>query len=282
MKLFNNHSHEDVKTMVPVLFAALMAVVACWYEPVTDVNDEFNADKTFQSLVDSSSAEEDYTSKSPSSTARSSPGYPELELSLSDIDERINEYPPKDIVSQDRFIPIADDVEKKVGKMDELKKALNSKLGTDGLISGLHDKDMWKKLHKYLELNFGDFMIDGHLSIELHIRYILCSYVVVFIPAQFAFFFPAFYTIFIPKKAYKIPVVGDALRGLDRFLKFVSDRSTKTFIITFYFGRQNSMVEDIEFIKRIPDLIFTDPLAILRELLKFEIRSEGYSNKQEL
>lgn len=267
-----------------LIFIALVTGVAGWYEPVTDLNKEFDADRRFliAPLETESSAEDEYTSRRVQDGGLGSQYNPEPDLSLSEIDERINEYPPRQILSQDKFIPIADDAERKLKKMEELKKALNKKLGTDGLISGLHDKDMWKRLHRYLTLNFKDFMLDGHLSIELQIRYVLCCYVVACIPAQFAFFFPASYGIIIPTKARRIPILSDALKGLDRFLKFVSDKSTETFIITFYFGRQNSLLEDIDFIKKIPDLMFTDPLAILRELLKFEIRSEGYDNKKEL
>lgn len=256
-----------------MLLFIVIAEILCWYEP---------ADVKSMMLLrpeNDSSEKEGYGGRKPEPQMERDSG---VDLSVSDVEERINEYPPRKILRQDKFIPVADEVEMKRRKMDELKRALNKELGTDSLVHGLHDRDMWRKLHGYLSLHFKDFMIDGHLSIELHIRYVLCCYIVAFIPAQFAFFFPAFYSMLIPKRAYKVPVLGDALRGLERFLKFVSDNSTKTFIITFYFGRQNSLVEDIEFIKRVPDLIFSDPLAILREVLKFEIRSEGYDNKREL
>lgn len=266
--------------MKPTILILFTEVIG-WYEPVTDLNDEFNADRAFHPrMYDDSSYLNEY--KPQGTRAQDGQDDRDADISLSDISEVINEYPQKDLSYQDKFIPIADDVKRKIDKMDELKDAINNKLETDGFVSGLHDRDAWNRLHKFLTLNFRDYIIDGHLSVELHIRYILCCYVVAFVPAEFAFFFPAFYDVFVPKKAHKIPILCDLLRGLDRFLKFVSDSSRKTFIITFYVGRRNSLLEDIDFIKKIPDLLFTDPLAILRELLKFEIRAEGYNNKKEL
>lgn len=266
--------------MLLVVLVALVPPALAWYEPAIDASKLPRDDLAFRPQDSESTNNNEYTSKG--GQAPEALSNPDPDLSVSDIEEKINEYPAREIVSaQDRSIPVADDAQVKRDKIDELTKAFNKKIGTTK-VSGIHDRDAWNRLYNHLKLNFKDFMINGHLSIELHIRYVLCCYVVAFIPAQFAFLFPAFYKVLIPKKAMKVPILGDALRGLDRFLTFVSDRSTKTFIITFYFGRQNSLVEDIEFVKRVPDLIFTDPLAILRELLKFEIRSEGYDNKKEL
>ncbi|KMV65953.1 hypothetical protein M970_060520 [Encephalitozoon cuniculi EcunIII-L] len=266
--------------MAPIILAAFGLKILSWYEPAVDVSKIPRDDMVLKLQESESTNDREYAGLG--KDAQEALSNPDPDLSLSDVEEKINEYPPREITSkQDRSIPIADDVKIKTDKVDELTKAFNKKIGTTK-VSGIHDKEAWNRLYEYLRLNFKDFLIDGHLSIELHIRYVLCCYVVAFIPGQFAFLFPAFYKVFIPKRAMKVPILGDALREIDRFLTFVSDRSTKTFIITFYVGRQNSLVEDLEFIKRVPDLIFSDPMAILRELLKFEIRSEGYSSKKEL
>ncbi|ADM11657.1 uncharacterized protein Eint_060490 [Encephalitozoon intestinalis ATCC 50506] len=268
--------------MVHIALMSFIPGALSWYEPAIDPSKIPRDDAILRFGESESSNTGEYSPGHTDERVTENQQDNDPDISLSDIDERINEYPSKEILPpQVRSIPIADDVEAKIEKVRELTKAFNKKIGTEN-VSGIHDREAWNKFYEYLKLNFKDFLIDGHLSIELHIRYVLCCYVVAFIPAEFAFLFPASYKIFIPKRAMKVPILGDAIKGIDRFLTFVSDRSSKTFIITFYVGRQNSLVEDIEFIKRVPDLIFTNPIEILREILKFEIRSEGYDNKKEL
>lgn len=144
-------------------------------------------------------------------------------------------------------------------------------------VSPINDKNMWKKLYDYINANLKDFFVDGTFSIELQIRYVMCSYIIAFIPGQFAFVIPGFYTYLIPKKAYNIPIISDALRGMKKFFKFCKKTSRESLFITFYFGRKNSLQDDIKFILKIPELISTDPMAIIRELLEFRIKAEGYN-----
>ncbi|EOB14101.1 hypothetical protein NBO_38g0012 [Nosema bombycis CQ1] len=190
----------------------------------------------------------------------------------------------KELMDDLRFIKYEDplsispseEAQKKVKDLESLAKRINESYDLGDTVSSLTDKNMWERLHKYIKNHLKDFLIDGHLSIELQIRYVLCSYIIAFIPGQFAFVIPGFYTFLIPKKAHKIPIVSDALRGLKAFLRFSKDTSRESLFITFYFGRANSIAEDIDFILKIPDLIVNDPIAIIRELLAFRIKANGY------
>lgn len=203
---------------------------------------------------------------------------PEKEDGDSDFNSSLNElYPLPTPTTGENTVP-ADDIADKVSEMDAMKDKLNKALGSDGNVGSLVDKNLWKKLHDHIVLNFPKLSIDGHLGIQLHIRYFLCCYIVAFIPAEFAFFFPGVYKRLIPKKAYKVPILGDALIELETFLRFVRLESKTSFIITFFLGRRNSVIEDLKFLLKVPDKIFSDPMFILREVLAFEIRAEGYKD----
>lgn len=179
-----------------------------------------------------------------------------------------------------KYVSPVDDIQNKEDTLNELSKKFNEAFDLDEDVSSLVDKNMWERLHNYIKLNLKDFLIDGHLSIELQIRYVLCSYIIALIPAQFAFVVPGFYTYLIPKKAHKIPIVKDALKGLKTFFRFTKATSRESLFITFYFGRANSVSEDIDLILRIPDLILNDPVTLIRELLSFRIKAAGYDPKK--
>ncbi|KAM0674317.1 hypothetical protein GVAV_002394 [Gurleya vavrai] len=162
--------------------------------------------------------------------------------------------------------------------INDLHKNINERLDLDGEIASLNDKKKWKGLFDHLKLNFKDYFFDGKLSIQLHIRYFLCCYIIAFIPADFVFFYPAAWQRLLPEKVMKVPIFGDALREYKIFEKFVKDQAGKKFIVTFYFGRKNTLIEDLKFLVTLPDKIYNDPGSILRELLEFEITSEGYAD----
>jgi hypothetical protein len=245
-----------------VVAIALLTSVCSWYEPVLN--------RGIEDKLERPSSEMNEYEMEPGAMK------PGDDMSKSEMDDVLNEYPPRPIGYNDDQTPGAEDALAKTKELDDLKKALNERLGTEDYISGLHDKDSWRKLHDYLKTNWELFAIDGKFSIPLEIRYVLCCYVILFIPGEFGFFIPGFYKVLIPRSAKKIEIINNALEGLDRFLKFVRKRSKETFLISFHFGRKNTLREDIEFIKRVPDLIFTEPMAIVREVLKFEIRADGY------
>ncbi|KAK6090957.1 hypothetical protein P3W45_000202 [Vairimorpha bombi] len=172
--------------------------------------------------------------------------------------------------------PQAEDAALTAQKLDEFHKTFSEALELGDTVSSITDKDMWKRLYEYISINLPKFFIDGHFSIAFEIRYVMCSYVVAYIPGQFAFVIPGFYTYLIPKKAYTVPVLADGLKGLKKFFKFCKRRSRDSLMITFFIGRENSVLEDLKFILDIPHMITVNPLGILRELLGFRIKAEGY------
>eukprot|EP00866_Antonospora_locustae_P001993 jgi/Antlo1/1993/2213 len=193
----------------------------------------------------------------------------------SDFNSTMNEMYPKLIWRGEEDVPPTEDTIEKTKKLEEMKKKLNEALGTREEVKGLTDKDMWKRLHDYLVQNFNDFLVNGHLGVEMQIRYFLCCYVVVFLPMQTAFFVPAIFFKWIPRSSYKTPVLNDALKGLEIFLQFVRKESQTTFLISFVVGRKNMLKEDLQFILDIPQKILSDPAFIIREFLGFEIRARG-------
>lgn len=238
-------------------------------------NTNSGKDKTneFDKFLEKDSSSEQEYKETPSSNPKAESDSTNKEL-LDDL--RSMKYEEPKIVSP------SDDIQSKEDILNELSKKFNETFDLDGHVSSLSDKNMWERFHNYIKLNLGDFLIDGHLSIELQIRYVLCSYIIAFIPGQFAFVVPGFYTYLIPKEAHKIPIVKDALKGLKKFFRFTKDTSRESLFITFYFGRANSISEDIDLILRIPDLILNDPITLIREILSFRIKAEGYDpNKYE-
>lgn len=225
--------------------------------------------KEFDRFLEGDSSEEQSNSEDPTPLERDEPVSDEKEL-LDDLEAIKIEDPST--------ISPSEDVQAKVETLGDIATRFNEVHGLKKGVSSLTDKNMWKRLHAYIKLNLGDFLINGNLSIQLEIRYILCCYVIAFIPGQFAFVVPGFYTYLIPKKAHTIPIVSDGLKGLKAFFRFAKDKSRESLFITFYFGRANSISEDIDFILRIPDLLVHDPVSLLREFLKFKIKAEGYDS----
>ncbi|KCZ81034.1 hypothetical protein H312_01520 [Anncaliia algerae PRA339] len=169
-------------------------------------------------------------------------------------------------------------VEEKLSKVEEIDlmtKKLNRLLGDD-LIKSPFDRKLWQKLYEFLMEHLEDFMVDGCIGIEMHIKYFLCVYIVAFIPGEFVFAFPAFLPKLLPKKAFKIPIVRDILIEMNNFLRFVRWRSQKTLIIPFFIGKKNSLKKDLEIIRRIPDLIFDDPQYLFTSLFALKVNARGY------
>lgn len=198
------------------------------------------------------------------------PSDSDYNLEKDDLFERID---TKDMIDSS--------LEEKLSKTEELDlmaKKLNRLIEDDSLIKPVTDKEIWTRLYEFLKENLDEFMIDGHLGVEMHIKYIFCVYVVAFIPAEFVFAFPAFLPKLLPKKAFKIPVVRDILEEMTNFLKFIRFRSKKTLIIPFFIGKKNSVLEDLELIKKIPELIYDDPEKLFKSLFALKVNAKGYDD----
>ncbi|KAM0686994.1 hypothetical protein COBT_001775 [Conglomerata obtusa] len=160
-----------------------------------------------------------------------------------------------------------------------LSKKINNALDLDAdEISSLVDEKQWRDLFSYFSLNLDDFIHNGSLSIQLHIRYFACCYIIAFLPADFIFFYPGAWHKLVPKELFQMQVIGDAIIEYKKFERFVKDQKDKKFLVTFYFGRKNTLLEDLKILIRIPKMIYRNPAKIFRELLEFEIRAEGYAD----
>lgn len=199
---------------------------------------------------------------------REKPDFGDIKMSLNDIvidqGENLESFKSDSV---DSFV--------KDQKLKEQRDKLAKYLQTDDVYS-LTSLDLWKKIREYIILNWPKLFNDGYLSIPLDIRYNFCVFIVMMIPAEVIFPIPAFYTYLIPKSAHKVPILKDALKELERFFAFVKKRSKKQFLISFYVGRGGSPKEDLDFLLEIPKLITTDPIKILRWLLRYEIKSDGF------
>lgn len=204
----------------------------------------------------------------------------EISANSDDVNSTNEEQKPYDLTRKkvEREVPKVTEEAENKKYIEDLTEKLNKSLGLNGEISSLTNEKSWEKLYKHFETNFGDYFVDGKFSIPLHIRYFMCCYIIIFIPGEFAFFYPAMWPELIPDAVLTNEIMKSVLSELRLFQKFVKKKSTKTLLVTFYFGRKNSMLEDLKFIINIPFLIFSDPLVIVRELLSFELKSEGYED----
>lgn len=242
--------------------------ISGFFEPLNKITAPNNTLDPFLADENSSSEQAEFdATKDQSLQSDSSSTNKELFDDLAD-NKITNTLPP---------VPQSEDASMTQEKLEDFTKKFNDALQLDDVVKPITDKDMWKRLHDYIISHWDKFFIDGHLSVALELRYIMCSYVIAFIPGQFAFVIPGFYTYLIPKQVYKIPIISDALRGVKRFFKFCKKTSRDKLFLTFYFGRANSLKQDLEFLKRIPDMIKNNPVGIIRELLAFSIKADGYN-----
>lgn len=200
----------------------------------------------------------------------------EVSKDSDDAYSTINELNPYDYTADKAKVPKVIQEADNKKYIEDLTKKLNKSLGLDDEITSLTDEKAWEKFYKHIELNFGNYFVDGKFMIDIQVRYFMCCYVFIFIPAEFAFFYPAMWPRLLPDSFLTNQYVKEVLKYIYIWQKFVKKKSKKKFLITFYVGRKNSLIDDVKFLLRIPFVLFSDPLEILRGLLAFEIKSEGY------
>lgn len=152
---------------------------------------------------------------------------------------------------------------------EKLKKTLNT-----NDVDSIGNIDMWKKLHKYLSTNWDTLVVDGFLKINFFVNYSFCVFIFLQIPAEVIFPIPSFYSFFIPKSAYSLPVFQTFFTKLKQFDKSVREKSKKIGLINFIIGKKINSKTDLDFILEIPKLIKNDPIKVLRWFIDFEMRSK--------
>lgn len=158
--------------------------------------------------------------------------------------------------------------------LDSMDEYINDQLGLPkGSVPTINNKKAFKKLHDWIMLHFDDLALNGRLAISLEIRYFMCTYIVAFIPAQFAFFFPRALVSVIP--ATDKPVISDFVKALKTFLDFVKANESGELFITFSIGRTFNLKNDFDFILSIPKKILSDPLYLLKQALMFDLKAAG-------
>lgn len=234
--------------------------------------DPFESKKRLaRDLEDEDDDEQAYVSREPETASASS----------DNANSDFNTAFPEEIQLPEFDIPQSEKIEEQKKKIKQMTEKLNEALDLKGEITDVTDEEKWKKLFKHFEINIEDYIINGKLSIQLHIRYFLCCYIVAFIPADFIFFYPSFLIKIIPEDKIKIDFIAGAIKELKLFQEFVKSKASTSFLVTFYFGRKNTLIEDLKFIATIPNNLFSNPTSIIRELLGFELTSEGYAEYKE-
>lgn len=184
---------------------------------------------------------------------------------------------PQEIKKRPEHITESQKATEKLKDMDDMEDYINKELGLpEKSIPNIHNSNAFKRLHKWLMDNLNDLIVNGRISITLEIRYMLCCYVVAFIPAEFVFFFPRFLITMIP--AIDKPLIGEFIETLKTFLDFVKIDSRNKLFTTFSIGRKFDSKKDLDFILEIPNKILSDPIYIIRYVLMFDLKADGYED----
>lgn len=187
----------------------------------------------------------------------------------------------KDIPKNIKQLKLYNNYEKQLKEQEEqINKELNLTLKKEKIYS-INNKDIYDKFLKYISLNINDYLINGKLGIEFQIRYFACCFIIIFIPGEIGFFFPAQIIKWIPKKLKLKKFISNFILETELFFKFIKIESSSQFLINVIFGRSNSLFKDIEdCVYAIRDLI-KFPEKSIKTLLDFQIRSIGYNEFKE-
>ncbi|ELQ74369.1 hypothetical protein THOM_2732, partial [Trachipleistophora hominis] len=169
---------------------------------------------------------------------------------------------------------ISEETERMHTDLNSMADYINDQLGLPkDAVPSINNKKAFKRLYDWLMLHFDDLALNGRIAISLEIRYFMCAYIVAFLPAQFAFFFPRALVKIIPSTDK--PIIGDFVKSLKTFLDFVKANEQGELFITFSVGRSFNSKRDFDFILAIPKKIISDPLYVLQQALMFDLKAAG-------
>lgn len=162
-------------------------------------------------------------------------------------------------------------------RVDDHAEKLNKLLDSNSIYS-LTSSDLWNRIYEYLVEHLDEFLKNGNLFFKIHMRYSLCTYIMPLLPTDYILVFPSFYKILIPSKFKKIKAVSDFLKSLDKFFTLVKQRSKTEILPTFVFKRSGSLKDDLIVIKRIPELIKTNPSSLVSWLFNFTVEKQSLTD----
>lgn len=187
-----------------------------------------------------------------------------------DIENQKEETPPKD--SNSPYLKAIQKQDKLDQQVEALKKVLKEKN-----LYPITSNDLWAKIYKYIMDHIDEFLKNLQFSISFPIRYTFCVYIIPIIPAEKTLVFPAFYKFIIPRKVKKIPLVKDWMKKFDDFMNIIKKKSKTELLVTVRIKRPNTVKEDLEILKRIPDLVKNDPMQLIRWIFEFKAETTQFN-----
>ena len=154
-------------------------------------------------------------------------------------------------------------------KMKVHARDLNAGLGTKNLAS-MHSRAPWNKLYEYIRANWSLLVKDGFIGLPIQAKYLWCTFIFIQIPAEVAVPFPRVALKWIAKT--KSEAVQTIIKKANVFFDKIIERTKEEFLTTIVIGRPFSFEDDLEFIKRIPQLLKNNPLDVLKWLAKIDYR----------
>lgn len=187
------------------------------------------------------------------------------------IENRNNEYKP---TNEEKIPKFLEALEKK-GILEKQFKEISEHLNVDNLAS-LTNRDLWNDIYKSIMDQIHDFLKGKELSISFPIRYSMCFFIIPIISADKFLIFPAFYKFLIPSRIKSHESISKFLNSFDKLLNFIKKQSENDLLVNIYLKRNNTLKEEIEIIKMMPDLIVSDPVKIVRWISDFRAETPGY------
>lgn len=172
---------------------------------------------------------------------------------------------PNAIKKQDPYVESVKKQEKLEKQAQALRKILKAKN-----IHPITSHNLWEQIYKYIEKHIVEYLENSHFSFSFPIRYGFCSFIIPLTPIEKTLIFPAFYKFLIPKKLTKIKLVEDFVKSFDNFLNMIKKKSQTELLITVTLKRETNGLKDLEMIKKIPDLVKSDPLKIIAWAFDFK------------